>query len=131
MHPLKEKHKAEPLLLWIVSDLLVPHTSNFKRARHLVACLLQILKQVRVPLKSTGGNIDSPKRRGKSLISDCRKFSEQRFLDELIKNDQIVVSGGYLWISGLFLGFIISASAAFLWYMAKRSLRVMSEEWKC
>lgn len=38
---------------------------------------------------------------------------------------------GYLWISGLFLGFIISASAAFLWYMAKRSLRLMSEEGKC
>lgn len=37
----------------------------------------------------------------------------------------------YLWISGLFLGFIISASAAFLWYMAKRSLNVTSDEGKC
>ena len=39
-------------------------------------------------------------------------------------------AAAYLWISGLFLGFIISASAAFLWYMANRSLKVMSEEWK-
>ncbi len=37
----------------------------------------------------------------------------------------------YLWISGLFLGFLISASAAFLWYMANRSLKVMSVERKC
>lgn len=40
-------------------------------------------------------------------------------------------SFAYLWISGLFLGFLISTSAAFLWYMAKRSLKVMSEERKC
>lgn len=38
---------------------------------------------------------------------------------------------GYLWISGLFLGFLISSSAAFLWYMANRSLKVMSDDWKC
>jgi len=31
---------------------------------HLVAGLLHILKQVRVPLKSTGGNIDSPETGG-------------------------------------------------------------------
>lgn len=37
----------------------------------------------------------------------------------------------YLWISGLLLGFIISVSAAFLWYMAKRSLSVMPDERKC
>ena len=37
----------------------------------------------------------------------------------------------YLWISGLFLGFLISTSAAFLWYKANRSLKVMFEDWKC
>lgn len=34
--------------------------SNFKSARHLVVRLVQILKLGGVPLKGTGGNIDSP-----------------------------------------------------------------------
>lgn len=46
-------------------------------------------------------------------------------------SDWCVYGWTYLWISGLFLGFINSASAAFLWYMANRSLRVMSEDLKC
>ena len=36
-------------------------------AGHLVARLLHFLKQVRVPLKGTGGNIDSPERGGKGM----------------------------------------------------------------
>lgn len=69
MHPLKEKHKAEHCCFGSSRIFLVPNMSNFKRAGHLVARLLHILKQLRVPLKGTGGNIDSPKRGGKALMS--------------------------------------------------------------
>lgn len=69
MHPLKEKHKAEHFCFGSSRIFLVPNMSNFKRAGHLVARLLHILKQLRVPLKGTGGNIDSPKRGGKALMS--------------------------------------------------------------
>lgn len=37
-------------------------------AGHLVAGLLHILKQVRVPLKSTRGNIDSPEKAGEKPL---------------------------------------------------------------
>lgn len=37
----------------------------------------------------------------------------------------------YLCISGLFLGFIISFSAACLWYMVNRSFRVIPQDGKC
>lgn len=76
MHPLKEKHKAEHCCLRIVSNLLVPNTSNFKRAGHLVACFLHLLKQVRVPLKGTGGNIDSPKRGREELLSAGKETAQ-------------------------------------------------------
>lgn len=85
-----------------------------------------------MPLKGTGGNIDSPVGRGKVLpsVSDGAKTAE-RNLKFYLKDDSVVTSRGYLWISGLFLAFIISTSAAFLWYMANRSLNVMSAEGKC
>lgn len=67
MHPLKEKHKAEHCCFGSSRIFLDPNMSNFKRAGHLVARLLQILKQVRVPLKGTGGNIDSPEMGEKAL----------------------------------------------------------------
>lgn len=69
MHPLKEKHKAEHCCFGSSQILLAPNTSNFKRAGHLVARLLHILKQVRVPLKGTGGNIDSPETGIKAVMS--------------------------------------------------------------
>lgn len=69
MHPLKEKHKAEHCCFGSSQICLFQNTSNFKRAGHLVARLLHILKQVRVPLKGTGGNIDSPKRGQTALAS--------------------------------------------------------------
>lgn len=102
-------------------------------AGHLVARLLHILKQVRLPLKGTGGNIDSPGRGRKSLnVSRQRlEMGERDFLNKSGQIRQIMRCCRYLWISGLFLGFIISTSAAFLWYMANRSLKVMSEDWKC
>lgn len=75
-----------------------------------------------MPLKGTGGNIDSPVG-GRGAV---RGGTQQSMMGQEEEEEM-----GYLWISGLFLGFIISASAAFLWYMAKRSLKVMSEEGKC
>lgn len=111
-------------------------------AGHLVARLLHFLKQVRVPLKGTGGNIDSPERGGKRLsVEDYKKTviflqitSDLGVLSSKSKAGSviiIIISCRYLWISGLFLGFIISTSAAFLWYMANRSLKLMSEDLKC
>lgn len=103
---------------------------------HLVAALFEILKQVRVLLKSTGRHIDSPvenhakkdifrEEQGIQTIIIHKAFGET-WVERRPENKYT-----YLWISGLFLGFIVSFSAAFLWYNPNRSFRVNPDDWKC